>query len=89
MAAASQHSGGQASEGQERTRVQHLAQHLEQQSQPGNNATQQAQEAAAQPEVGTLNNCMELRSSAAAQVTRLQTHRHFNVAMHCRLQRPE
>ena len=46
----------------ERTRVQHLAQHLEQQSQPGN-ATQQAQEAAAQPEVVALNNRMELRRS--------------------------
>ena len=46
----------------ERTRVQHLAQHLEQQSQPGN-ATQQAQEAATQPEVVALNNHMELRRS--------------------------
>jgi hypothetical protein len=35
---------------------------LEQQSQPGN-ATQQAQEAAAQPEVVALNNHMELRRS--------------------------
>jgi len=52
--------------------LQHLAQHLEQQSQPGN-ATQQAQEAAAQPEVVALINRMELRSSAAAQVTQLQT----------------
>jgi len=43
----------------ERTRVQHLAQHLEQQSQPGN-ATQQAQEAAAQTELVALNNRMEL-----------------------------
>ena len=40
-----------------RTRVQHLAQHLEQQSQPGN-ATQQAQE-----EMVALNNRMELRRS--------------------------
>ena len=39
----------------ERTRVQYLAQHLEQQSQPGN-ATQQAQEAAVQSEVVALNN---------------------------------
>ena len=46
----------------ERTRVQHLAQHLEQQSQPGN-ATQQAQEAAAQTELVALNNRMELRRS--------------------------
>ena len=46
----------------ERTRIQHLAQHLEQQSQPGN-ATQQAQEAAAQPVLVTLNNRMELRRS--------------------------
>ena len=46
----------------ERTRVQHLAQNLEEQSQPGN-ATQQAQEAAAQPEVVALNNRMELRRS--------------------------
>ena len=61
-AAASQHSGGQASEGPERTRVQHLAQHLEQQSQPGN-ATQQALEAAAQTELVALNNRMELRRS--------------------------
>ena len=38
----------------ERTHAQHLAQHLEQQSQPGN-ATQQAQEAAAQSEVVALN----------------------------------
>ena len=45
----------------------------EQQSQPGN-ATQQAQEAAAQPEVVASNNHMALRSSAAAQVTQLQTH---------------
>jgi len=43
----------------ERTRVQHLAQFLEQQSQPGN-ATQQAQEAAAQTELVALNNRMEL-----------------------------
>jgi len=42
----------------ERTCVQNLAQHLEQQSQPGN-ATQQAQEAAAQSEVVALNNRME------------------------------
>ena len=41
---------------------QHLAQHLEQLSQPGI-ATQQAQEAAAQPEVVALNNHMELRRS--------------------------
>ena len=46
----------------ERTRVQYLAQHLEQQSQPGN-ATQQAQEAASQTELVALNNCMELRRS--------------------------
>ena len=46
----------------ERTRVQHLAQHLEQQSQP-DNATQQAQEAAAQPELVALNIRMELRRS--------------------------
>ena len=42
----------------ERTRVQHL----EQQSQPGN-ATQQAQEAAAQSEAVAQNNRMELRRS--------------------------
>ena len=46
----------------ERTSDQHLAQHLDQQSQPGN-ATQQAQEAASQSEVVALNNRMELRRS--------------------------
>ena len=56
----------------ERTRVQHLAQHLEQQSQPGI-ATQQAQEAAAQPEVVALNNRVELRRSEE-QFSRIAFH---------------
>ena len=61
MAAASQHSGGQASEGPGEDPRPALGTALGQQSQPGN-GTQQAQEAAAQPEVVALNNCMELRS---------------------------
>ena len=55
----------------ERTRVQHLAQHLAQ-PQPGN-ATQQAQEAAAQSEVVALNNRMELRRSEG-QFRRIAAH---------------
>ena len=55
----------------ERTRVQHLAQHLAQ-PQPGN-ATQQAQEAAAQSEVVALNNRMELRRSEE-QFRRIAAH---------------
>ena len=56
-----------------------MAQHLEQQSQPGN-ATQQAQEAAAQPEVVALNNRMELRRSA-------QSRRRIAATLNCSLTR--